>query len=193
MTSHQLRAIADLTRQHANGIADLTVRQNIQLHWVTIESLPEVLDGLWQVGLNTTGACGDVVRNVTGCPVAGVDAEEIVDASPLVLEAVQVVGGKRRVLQSAAQIQNLDHGMPLVVLLSRDQRRRPHCDHAPHWRKARSWILSARSWRPFNRALSRRPSERVRSLEPGPARRSKGLPSCFAILMFSANIASAPD
>jgi sulfite reductase (ferredoxin) len=93
MTSRQLRAIADLTRQHANGIADLTVRQNIQLHWVTIESLPEVLDGLWQVGLNTTGACGDVVRNVTGCPVAGVDADEIVDASPLVLEASRLLTG----------------------------------------------------------------------------------------------------
>jgi len=93
MTSRQLRAIADLTRQHANGIADLTVRQNIQLHWVTIESLPEVLDGLWQVGLNTTGACGDVVRNVTGCPVAGVDADEIVDASPLVLEASRLLAG----------------------------------------------------------------------------------------------------
>jgi sulfite reductase (ferredoxin) len=93
MTSHQVRAIADLTRRHANGIADLTVRQNIQLHWVTIESLPEVLDGLWQVGLNTTGACGDVVRNVTGCPVAGVDADEIVDASPLVLEASRLLAG----------------------------------------------------------------------------------------------------
>src|SRR5579864_9395804 len=89
----QLRVIADLTRLHANGIADLTVRQNIQLHWVTIESLPEVLDGLWQVGLNTTGACGDVVRNVTGCPVAGVDADEIVDASPLVLETSQLLAG----------------------------------------------------------------------------------------------------
>jgi len=93
MTSHQLRTIADLTRVHANGLADLTVRQNIQLHWVTIESLPEVLDGLWQVGLNTMGACGDVVRNVTGCPVAGVDADEIVDASPLVLEASQLLAG----------------------------------------------------------------------------------------------------
>jgi sulfite reductase (ferredoxin) len=93
MSSQQLHAIADLTRRHANGIADLTVRQNIQLHWVTIESLPEVLDGLWQVGLNTTGACGDVVRNVTGCPVAGVDADEIVDASPLVLEASQLLAG----------------------------------------------------------------------------------------------------
>jgi sulfite reductase (ferredoxin) len=93
MSSRQLRAVADLTREHANGIADLTVRQNIQLHWVTIESLPEVLEGLWQVGLNTTGACGDVVRNVTGCPVAGVDADEIVDASPLVLEASQLLAG----------------------------------------------------------------------------------------------------
>jgi len=93
MTSPQLRAIADLTRRYANNIADLTVRQNIQLHWVTIEALPEVLDGLWQVGLNTTGACGDVVRNVTGCPVAGVDADEIVDASPLVLEASRLLAG----------------------------------------------------------------------------------------------------
>jgi len=93
MTSRQLRAIAALTRQHANGIADLTVRQNIQLHWVTIESLPEVLAGLWDVGLNTTGACGDVVRNVTGCPVAGVDADEIVDASPLVTEVSNLLAG----------------------------------------------------------------------------------------------------
>src|ERR1700752_2766604 len=93
ITSRQLRAIADLTHLHANRIADLTVRQNIQLHWVTIESLPEVLDGLWQVGLNTTGACGDVARNVTGCPVAGVDHDEIVDASPLVAEASKLLAG----------------------------------------------------------------------------------------------------
>jgi len=93
VTSHQLRTIADLTRKHANGIADITVRQNIQLHWVTIQSLPEVLDGLAAVGLNTTGACGDVVRNVTGCPVAGVDADEIVDASPLVFEVSKLLAG----------------------------------------------------------------------------------------------------
>src|SRR5579862_7397661 len=93
MSSRQLRAIADLTRRYANGIADFTVRQNIQLHWVTIESLPDVLEGLSQVGLHTMGACGDVVRNVTGCPVAGVDAGEIVDASPLVLEASKLLAG----------------------------------------------------------------------------------------------------
>src|ERR1051326_2864923 len=93
LTSSQLRTIADISRQYARGIADLTVRQNIQLHWVTIESLPEVLDGLWQVGLNTIGAWGDVFRNVTGCPVAGVDADEVVDASPLVLQTSQLLAG----------------------------------------------------------------------------------------------------
>ena len=93
LTSQQLRTIANLTRRFARGTADLTVRQNIQLHWVTIESLPEVIEGLWNVGLNTMGACGDVTRNITGCPLAGVDEDEIVDASPLVLEATQALVG----------------------------------------------------------------------------------------------------
>jgi sulfite reductase (ferredoxin) len=93
LRSHQLRAIADLTRRYARGIADLTVRQNIQLHWVTIEALPELLEQLWRVGLNTTGACGDVTRTITGCPVAGVDADELCDASPLALEADRMLAG----------------------------------------------------------------------------------------------------
>src|SRR5580698_5290541 len=72
LRSDQLRTIADLTDRYANGIADLTVRQNIQLHYVTIEALPELLEELGRVGLNSISACGDVTRNITGCPVAGV-------------------------------------------------------------------------------------------------------------------------
>jgi sulfite reductase (ferredoxin) len=83
LTSHQLRTIADLTRRHARNLADITVRQNIQLHWLTIESLPEVVDTLASIGLSPKGACGDVVRNVTGCPLAGVAADELIDASPI--------------------------------------------------------------------------------------------------------------
>ena len=83
----QLRAIADLSRRFGRGVADITVRQNIQLHWVTPESLPEVLETLAQHGLTSIGACGDVVRNITGCPVAGFDADEICDPSPLAIEA----------------------------------------------------------------------------------------------------------
>jgi sulfite reductase (ferredoxin) len=93
LLSHQLRTIAELTDRHARGIADITVRQNIQLHWVTIEALPEVLEALWRCGLNTMGACGDVTRNVTGCPLAGVDADEICDASPLAMEATRLLAG----------------------------------------------------------------------------------------------------
>jgi sulfite reductase (ferredoxin) len=93
LRSDQLRAIAELTRRYAHGIADITVRQNIQLHWVTIEQLPDVLEALARVGLNTVSACGDVTRNVTGCPVAGVDADEICDASPLALEAARMLSG----------------------------------------------------------------------------------------------------
>jgi len=89
----QVRAIANLAEKHARGVADITVRQNIQFHWITIESLPEVLDQLWSVGLSTTGACGDVARNITGCPVAGLDAEEIIDASPLAREIDRQLGG----------------------------------------------------------------------------------------------------
>ncbi|MGA9978930.1 MAG: nitrite/sulfite reductase [Candidatus Sulfotelmatobacter sp.] len=93
LRSQQLRTIADLTQCYAKGIADLTVRQNIQLHWVTIEALPELMEELWKVGLNTTGACGDVARNVTGCPVAGFDTDEICDASPLAIEASRMLAG----------------------------------------------------------------------------------------------------
>ena len=91
--SHQLRTIATLTDRYARGIADLTVRQNIQLHWISIETLPEVIQALSEVGLITMGACGDVTRNVTGCPLAGVGADEICDASPLVREATQALAG----------------------------------------------------------------------------------------------------
>ncbi len=86
LSSAQLRTIAQLTKVHARNIADITVRQNIQLHWLTIESLPEVVDALERVGLSPKGACGDVVRNVTGCPLAGIDGHELFDASPIAIE-----------------------------------------------------------------------------------------------------------
>jgi sulfite reductase (ferredoxin) len=86
LTSDQLRVIADLTKRYARNLADITTRQNIQLHWLTIESLPEIVDALTAVGLSPKGACGDVVRNVTGCPLAGLHKHELIDASPLALE-----------------------------------------------------------------------------------------------------------
>src|SRR5262249_52332699 len=93
LTARQLRAIAAMAEQYARGVADLTVRQNIQLHWLRIEDLPAVLRELSAVGIATLGTCGDVTRNVTGCPLAGIDAEEVVDASPLVHAATSLLNG----------------------------------------------------------------------------------------------------
>jgi sulfite reductase (ferredoxin) len=93
LTGAQARTIAELSERHARGVADITVRQNIQFHWVTIESLPDLLESLWSAGLTTIGACGDVARNVTGCSLAGFDAHEFCDASPLALEINRALGG----------------------------------------------------------------------------------------------------
>jgi len=89
LTSDQLRTIAGITKNHARNLADITVRQCIQLHWLTVESLPGIVDALTAVGLSPIGACGDVVRNVTGCPLAGIAHDEIIDASPI---AKQIAG-----------------------------------------------------------------------------------------------------
>ena len=93
LTSHQLRTIAELSTAHGNGVADITVRQNIQLHWIRIESIPEILDTLHSIGLTTTGACGDVARNITGCPLAGVHAHELVDVNPIIQAIDKELGG----------------------------------------------------------------------------------------------------
>jgi sulfite reductase (ferredoxin) len=93
VSSSQLRVIGGLARKYARNLADITVRQNIQLHWLTIESLPEIVDALDAIGLSPKGACGDVVRNVTGCPLAGVAADELIDAAPLAAEISQLLKG----------------------------------------------------------------------------------------------------
>ncbi|HKT45969.1 MAG TPA: nitrite/sulfite reductase [Candidatus Acidoferrales bacterium] len=93
LTSSQARTVAGLSEKYARGLADITVRQNIQLHWVALESLPELFEQLWAVGLTTKGACGDVARNVTGCPLAGLDGEELIDASPLAQAIDRALGG----------------------------------------------------------------------------------------------------
>jgi sulfite reductase (ferredoxin) len=93
LSSHQLRTIGRLTVDHARDLADITTRQAIQLHWLTIESLPAAVEALTAAGLSPKGACGDVVRNVTGCPVAGLDGQEIIDASALARAVASEMNG----------------------------------------------------------------------------------------------------
>ncbi len=91
LTAHQLRTIGHICQKHARNLSDITTRQNIQLHWLTLESLVEIVDQLTEIGLSPKGACGDVVRNVTGCPLAGLDQHELIDSSPLALEIAHVL------------------------------------------------------------------------------------------------------
>ncbi len=93
LTTAQLRTIARIAQVHARNMADITVRQAIQLHWLTIETLPEIIDALDAVGLSPRGSCGDVVRNVTGCPLAGVDAHEVFDTAPVAIAIAREVIG----------------------------------------------------------------------------------------------------
>ena len=84
VTADQLRAVGRLSERYGRGMGDITTRQNIQLHWLRIEDMPVILDELNAVGLSFTQACGDVWRNVVGCPLAGVDGHELIDSRPLI-------------------------------------------------------------------------------------------------------------
>lgn len=84
----QLRAIAEISQRYARDTADLTDRQNVQLHWVRIEDVPEIWRRLEAVGLQTTEACGDCPRVVLGSSVAGIAATELVDGTPAIREIV---------------------------------------------------------------------------------------------------------
>jgi sulfite reductase (ferredoxin) len=84
LSLEQLRTVAEISREFGRDTADITDRQNIQLHWVRVEDVPEIWRRLEGVGLSTQEACGDVPRVILGSPVAGIAADEIIDGTPAV-------------------------------------------------------------------------------------------------------------
>ncbi|MGX1696269.1 nitrite/sulfite reductase [Microbacterium keratanolyticum] len=89
LTTQQLRVIGEISTEFARDSADVTDRQNVQLHWIAIEDVPEVWRRLEEVGLSTTEACGDVPRVILGSPVAGIAADEIIDPTPQIHEIAE--------------------------------------------------------------------------------------------------------
>jgi sulfite reductase beta subunit-like hemoprotein len=85
LESEQLETLGELSVTYAQNTGDVTTRQDIQFHHVRIEDVPDIFAELRRVGLTTSGACGDITRNVTGCPLAGIDAAEFIDAEPFAL------------------------------------------------------------------------------------------------------------
>ncbi|UIJ34425.1 nitrite/sulfite reductase [Allobranchiibius sp. GilTou73] len=84
LTAEQLRVIGEVSTQYGRDTADLTDRQNIQLHWIRIEDVPAIWERLEGAGLTTAEACGDTPRVILGSPVAGVSADEVIDATPAI-------------------------------------------------------------------------------------------------------------
>jgi len=82
----QLRTIASISQRFGRDTADITDRQNIQLHWVRIEDVPTIWRELEAVGLSTTEACGDTPRVILGSPVAGVAEAEVIDPTEAIHE-----------------------------------------------------------------------------------------------------------
>jgi len=81
-----LRTIGEVSAKYARDTADLTDRQNIQLHWVRVQDVPDIWEAIEGVGLTTAEACGDVPRVILGSPLAGVAADEIIDGTPAIRE-----------------------------------------------------------------------------------------------------------
>jgi sulfite reductase (ferredoxin) len=89
LTSEQLRVVADISTTYGRDIADITDRQNVQLHWIRVEDVPAIWAKLDAVGLSTTEACGDTPRVMLGCPLEGVAANSVLDASAALRQTVE--------------------------------------------------------------------------------------------------------
>src|SRR3954454_15696045 len=92
-TPAQLRAVGELSNRYGRGAGEFSTRQTVQLHYLELAALPDVLAGIEAVGLTSAGGCGDAVRNITGCPVGGLAHDELFDATPVIEEAVQFFYG----------------------------------------------------------------------------------------------------
>jgi ferredoxin-nitrite reductase len=95
MTAVQAQMLQSIADRFGHGFCDITTRQTIQFHWLRIEDIPHVFSDLSTVGLTTSGACGDDTRNVVGCPVAGIDPNEVFDATPELWEVSRFLTDNR--------------------------------------------------------------------------------------------------
>jgi ferredoxin-nitrite reductase len=95
LTAAQAAKLDEISERFAHGFSDITTRMTIQFHWLRIEEIPAIFAELQSVGISTSGACGDIARNVVGCPVAGIDPEEIIDATPQLLEVNHALENNR--------------------------------------------------------------------------------------------------
>lgn len=115
LTTEQLRVIADISTTFARDTADVTDRQNIQLHWIRVEDMPEIWRRLEDVGLSTTEACGDTPRVILGSPVAGIAAAEVLDPTWAIEEIQRRYIGSPEFSNLPRKFKSAASGLPDIV------------------------------------------------------------------------------
>jgi sulfite reductase (ferredoxin) len=115
LSTDQLRVVADISTTYARDTADVTDRQNLQLHWIRVEDVPEIWRRLEAVGLSTTEACGDVPRVVLGSPVAGIAAAEVLDPTWAIEEIERRYIGSPEFSNLPRKFKTAISGLPDVV------------------------------------------------------------------------------
>jgi len=95
LTSAQARTLAGIARDYGRNLVDVTTRQAIQFHWLTVEVLPDIFRRLEEAGLSSLEACGDCPRTIVGNPLAGIDPNELLDTRPIVEELNRFFVGNR--------------------------------------------------------------------------------------------------
>ena len=123
LEADQLRAIAGVAKEYGRDLADVTDRQNVQFHWIAIEDVPAVWARLEEVGLSSQQACGDVPRNILGCPVAGIDAAEVLDASAVLRATEEVATNSPDLTNLPRKFKTAISGCAHPVHRARGQRR----------------------------------------------------------------------
>ncbi|SER85976.1 sulfite reductase (ferredoxin) [Propionibacterium cyclohexanicum] len=117
LTVRQLRVLGDISTKFARGTADITDRQNLQFHWIEIESVPEIWRRLEAVGLSTVHACGDTPRGFLCSPVAGVAADEIIDPRPVIRQIKQRYIGREEISNLPRKFKTAITGSPTLDVL----------------------------------------------------------------------------
>lgn len=133
LSTEQLRTVGQLSTEFARDTADLSDRENVQYHWISIENVPEIFERLEAVGLKTTEACGDCPRIILGSPLAGEAVDEVLDPTPAIDEIVRRYIGDpkysnlpRKFKTAISGLQDVAHEINDVAFIGVD-----HPEHGP--------------------------------------------------------------
>ncbi|HZA10881.1 nitrite/sulfite reductase [Mycobacterium sp.] len=133
LSVEQIRTMGQISKQFARDTADISDRENLQMHWIEVEKVPEIWRRLEAVGLQTTEACGDTPRVVLGSPLAGESLDEVIDGTPAIQEIVRRYIGKpeyanlpRKYKTAISGLQDVCHEVNDVAFIGVD-----HPEHGP--------------------------------------------------------------